>query len=145
MSERLQISQTLSLEPSLAFYLCLKKNCSSFLSLEKICKNVETHAHCKTMFQKQGQADLQPFRHDEESIRHRIRYRIRYHILYIVYDIVCIHYVVYNVQYTISFMMSYTISYAISFITNPEVYSAGLTAPASHRRFRVSAPLRLDS
>jgi hypothetical protein len=117
----------------------------SVLSLEKICKNVETHAHCKTMFQKQGPADLQPFRHDEEYIRCRLRYRVRYHILYIVYDIVCIHYVVYNVQYTISFMMSYTISYAISFITTTEIYSAGLAAQASRLRFRVSAPLRLDS
>jgi hypothetical protein len=56
----------------------------SVLSLEKITKNVETHAHCKTMFQKQGQADLKPFRHHEEYILCRIQYRIRYHILYIV-------------------------------------------------------------
>ncbi len=69
----------------------------SVLSLEKISKNVETHAHCKTMFQKQGQADLQPFRHDEEFILCRIRHRIRYHILCIVYDIVCIHDVVNDV------------------------------------------------
>ncbi len=74
-----------------------------------------------------------------------VQYSIRYHILYIVYDIVCIHDVVYDVQYMTSYTMSYTISYAISVITNPEIYSAGLTAPASRRRFRVSAPLRLDS
>ncbi len=44
-------------------------------------------------FQRQGPADLQPFRHGEKYIRCRIRYsiryRIQYHILYIVYDIVC--------------------------------------------------------
>jgi hypothetical protein len=84
----------------------------SVLSLEKICKNVEIHTHCKTMFQKQDPADLQPFRHDEEYTRCHIRYRIRYHtgILYIVYDIACIHYVVYYVQYIISYMILYTIS-----------------------------------
>ena len=38
----------------------------SVLSLEKICKNLETHAQSKTRFQRQGPADLQPFRHDEE-------------------------------------------------------------------------------
>ncbi len=36
-------------------------------------------------------------------------------------------------------------SYAISSITTTEIYSAGLAAQASRRRFRVSAPLRLDS
>ncbi len=123
----------------------------SVLSSEKICKNLETHAQrlqSKIRFQRQGPADLQPFRHDGEYLRRRIRYRIRYHILYIVYDIVCIHDVVYDVQYTTSYTTSYTISYAISFITTPEIYSAGLTtpgAPASRWRFRVSAPLRLDS
>jgi hypothetical protein len=115
------------------------------LSSEKICKNLETHAQSKTRFQRQGPADLQPFRNDEEYLRCRIRYRIRYHILYIVCDIVCIHDVVYDVQYTTSYTMSYTTSYVISFITTPESYSAGLAAPASRRRFRVSAPLRLDS
>ena len=50
----------------------------SVLSSEKICKNLEIHAHCKAMFQKQGPADLQPFRHDEEYIRCRIRYRAVY-------------------------------------------------------------------
>ncbi len=77
----------------------------SVLSSEKICKNLEIHAHCKTMFQKQDPADLQPFRHDEEYIRCRIRYRLRYHILYIVYDIVGIHDIVYDVQHTISYMI----------------------------------------
>jgi hypothetical protein len=32
-------------------------------------------------------------------------------------------------------MILYTISYAISFIATPEIYSAGLAAPASRRRF----------
>ncbi len=64
---------------------CCTASQVSVLSKEKICKNLETHAQSKTRFQKQGPADLQPFRHDEEYLRCRIRYRILYHILYIVY------------------------------------------------------------
>ncbi len=56
-------------------------------SSEKSCKNLETHVESKTRFQRQGPADLQPFRHDEEYLQCRIRCRILYHILYIVYDI----------------------------------------------------------
>ena len=114
-------------------------------SSEKSCKFFEIQVQSNTRCQRQCPADLQPFRHDEEYLRCRIRYRIRNHILYIVYDIVCIHDVVYDVQYTTLYTMSYTISYSISLITTPEIYSAGLTAPALRRRFRVSAPLRLDS
>ena len=76
---------------------------------------------------------------------HRIRHRIRHRILYIVYDFVCIHDVVYDVVYYTSYTTSYTMSYAISFFTTTEIYSAGLTAPASRLRFRVSAPLSLES
>ncbi len=76
---------------------------------------------------------------------HRIRYRIRCRILYIVYDIVGIHDVVYDIIYCTSYTTSYTMSYAISFLTTTEIYSASLTAPASRLRFRVSAPLSLDS
>ena len=70
---------------------------------------------------------------------------IRYRILYIIYDIVGIHDVVYDIIYYTSYTTSYTISYTISFLTTPEIYSAGLTALASRLRFRVSAPLRLES
>ena len=78
---------------------------------------------------------------------HRIRHRIRHRILYIVYDIVGIHDVitVYDIIYCTSHTTSYTMSYAMSFFTTTEIYSAGLTAPASRLRFRVSAPLRLES
>jgi len=76
---------------------------------------------------------------------HRIRHRIRHRILYIVYDIVGIHDVVYDIIYCTSYTTSYTMSYAISFFTTTEIYSAGLTAPASRLRFRVSAPLSLES
>ncbi len=72
-------------------------------------------------------------------------YDIVYRILYIVYDIVGIHNVVYNIIYCTSYTILYTISYAIFFLTTTEIYSAGLTAPASRLRFRVSAPLRLES
>ncbi len=41
----------------------------SEVSLEKNCKNLETHAHSKTRFQRQGPADLQPFRHEEKYIQ----------------------------------------------------------------------------
>ncbi len=80
---------------------------------------------------------------------HRIRHRIRHRILYIVYDIVGIHDVVYDIiyctSYTTSYTSYYTMSYAMSLFTTTEIYSAGLTAPASRLRFRVSAPLSLDS
>ena len=76
---------------------------------------------------------------------HRIRHRIRHRILYIVYDIVGIHDVVYDIIYCTSYTTSYTMSYAMSLFTTTEIYSAGLTAPASRLRFRVSAPLRLES
>ena len=76
---------------------------------------------------------------------HRIRHRIRHRMLYIVYDIVGIHDVVYDIIYCTSYTTSYTMSYARSFFTTTEIYSAGLTAPASRLRFRVSAPLRLES
>ena len=76
---------------------------------------------------------------------HRIRHRIRHRILYIVCDIVGIHDVVYDVIYCTSYTTSYTMSYAISFFTTTEIYSAGLTAPASRLRFRVAAPLSLES
>ncbi len=78
---------------------------------------------------------------------HRIRHRIRHRILYIVCDIVGIHDVVYDVIYCTSYTTSYAMSYAISFFTTTEIYSAGLTAPASasRLRFRVAAPLSLES
>jgi hypothetical protein len=44
----------------------------SVLSSERICKILETHAQSKTSFQRQGLADLQPFRHDEKYLRCRI-------------------------------------------------------------------------
>ena len=72
-------------------------------------------------------------------------HRIRHRILYIVYDIVGIHDVVYDIIYCTSYTTSYTMSYAMSLFTTTEIYSAGLTAPASRLRFRVSAPLSLDS
>jgi len=114
-------------------------------SSEKSCNFFETQVESKTRVQRQCLADLQPFRHDEEYLRCRIRYRIRYRILYIVYDIVGIHDVVYDIISCTSYTTSYTISYAISFLTTPEIYSACLTALASRLRFRVSAPLRLES
>ena len=76
---------------------------------------------------------------------HRIRHCIRHRILYIVYDIVGIHDVVYDIIYCTSYTTSYTMSYAMSLFTTTEIYSACLTAPASRLRFRVSAPLRLES
>ncbi len=53
----------------------------SEVSSEKNCKTLETHAHSKTSFQRQGPADLklserQPFRHEEKYIRCSIRYSI---------------------------------------------------------------------
>ncbi len=47
-------------------------------SSEKSCRNFETHEESKTRFQRQGPADLQPFRHDEECLLCRIRCRMRY-------------------------------------------------------------------
>ena len=114
-------------------------------SSEKSCKFFETQVESNTRCQRQCSADLQPCRHDEEYLRCRMRYRIRHRILYIVYDIVGIHDVVYDIIYCTSYMTSYTMSYAMSFLTTTEIYSAGLTAPASRLSFRVSAPLRLES
>ena len=61
----------------------------SELRSENSCKSHETHVASKPRFQRQGPAELQPYRHGGEYLRCRIRCRIRYCIFYIVYDIVC--------------------------------------------------------
>ncbi len=79
---------------------------SQWGELGKELQNLETHAHSKTSFQRQGPADLQPFRHEEKYIQcrfwYRIRHHVRYRILYVVYDIVCdITYIWYRIRYRI--------------------------------------------
>ncbi len=90
----------------------------SVLSSEKICKNLETHVQSKNRFQRQGPADLQPFKHDEEYLQCRIRYHIRYHILYIIYDIVSN--TVYDIVYDIVYIR-YCIRYQYCIINNHEL------------------------
>ncbi len=92
-----------------------------------------------------GAADIVRLICSHSDMLTKYLHRIRHRILYIVYDIVGIHDVVYDIIYCTSYTTSYTMSYAMSFFTTTEIYSAGLTAPASRLRFRVSAPLRLES
>jgi hypothetical protein len=49
---------------------------------QKRAAKILTHVESKTRFQRQGPADLQPFRHDEEYLRCRIRCRIRHRMRY---------------------------------------------------------------
>ncbi len=66
--------------------------------------------------------------------------------MYIVYDVVGAYYIVYEVQYNIVYDVAYGVVYDIVYDKHrPTIYSCCLSAAAKRRRFKVAAPLRLDS
>jgi hypothetical protein len=75
-----------------------------------------------------------------------IVYDIVYDIIFhIVYDVVGAYDIVYDMQYNIVFNVVYDVVYDIVFDEHQPIYSCCRSAAAKRRRFKVSAPLRLDS
>ncbi len=75
-------------------------------------------------------------------------------ILHIVYDVVGAYDIVYDMQYNIvaydivydmQYNIVYDVVYDIVYDELQPIYSCCLSAAAKRRRFKVSAPLRLDS
>ena len=83
------------------------------------------------------------------DIAYDIVYDIIIHIIYDVvgeYDIVYFTYdIVYEMQYNIVYDVVNDVVYYIIYDKHRPIYSCCLSAAAKRRRFKVSAPLRLDS
>ncbi len=66
-------------------------------------------------------------------------------ILHILYDVVGAYDIVYEMQYNIVYDVVYYVVYNIVYVKHRPIYSCCLSAAAKRRRFKVAAPLRLDS
>ena len=80
------------------------------------------------------------------DIFYDIVYDIVYDIIFhIVYDVVGAYDIVYDLQYNIVFDVVYDVVYDIVCDEHQPMYSCCRAVAAKRRRFKVSAPLRLDS